>query len=136
MFSAFPIQIPIFFSSDIVMPTESIIIDLKSVSGAILLGMAGCHVIAVLTVILRAVPFDVGQTVALEATEDCPLPGVGIGMEDWSGCGWYQLSRSCCGNGWLGINFIWVVKASMEFGLNDGVEVVIDLLLEGVFLFF
>ena len=60
------------------MPTESVVIGFKSVFGAILLGMTGCHIIAVLTVISRAVPFDVGQAVALEAMKDCLLSGIRI----------------------------------------------------------
>ena len=128
VFSAFHIQIPIFFSFNIIMPMKSVIIGFKSIFGTILLWMTGCHVIAVLTAILRTVPFDVGQAVALEATKDCLFLGVRIWMEGWLGDGWYWLNR-------LGLNFIGVIKMLTKFRLSDAVEVVIDLPSEGVLTF-
>ena len=56
-------------------------------------------------------------------------------MEVWSGGGWYRLSRSYYEDGWLGLNFIRVIKTSTKFWLSDGVEVVINLPSEGMFPF-
>ena len=112
-----------------------IIIGFKSIFGAILLWMARCHIIVVSTAILRTVPFDVGQAVTLEAMKDCLFLGVRIWTEVWSGGRWYWLSRLCCEDRWSGLNFIGVIKMSTKFVLSDGVEVVIDLLSEGVFPF-
>ena len=64
------------------MSSVSIVICFESIFGTVLLRMAWCHIIAVPTVILGAVPFDVSGTVAFVSWDwDWIVRLVGMRME-------------------------------------------------------